>query len=128
MALALLTLVLLLAVSIFAEDDKPKPLYSLPLSNVPGKTITTFVLDYKPGAKSPPHRHGSSFVIAYVMSGEVRSKVNDGPVQVFKEGEMWTEQPGDHHAVAENASEEKPAKLLAVLIHESNDTNIFVVD
>ncbi len=36
----------------------------------------------------PPH---SAFITGYVLSGSIRSEVNDGKTQVFHAGEHWTE-------------------------------------
>ena len=55
------------------------------IPNIPGKSITGIVVDYAPGGKSPSHRHArSAFIVAYVLSGAIRSQVNDGPAQVFR--------------------------------------------
>ena len=43
------------------------------LPNVPGKSITAIVVNYAPGAKSVKHHHAGS-VLAYVLSGEIRSE------------------------------------------------------
>ena len=40
-----------------------------PISNVPGKSLTTLKITYEPGASTPPHRHGEAFVTAVVLSG-----------------------------------------------------------
>jgi len=85
-------------------------------------------VDYAPGVKSPPHRHGAAFILAYVLSGAIRSKVNDGQEMVFHAGESWTEKPGDHHVVSENASDTEPAKLLAIFVADSNDHDFVIWD
>ena len=55
-----------------------------PIPNLPGKRLVTHIVDYPPGASSAPHRHArSAFIYAYVLSGEVRSQVNDGPVTIL---------------------------------------------
>jgi quercetin dioxygenase-like cupin family protein len=54
--------------------------------------------------------------------------VNDGPAKVFRAGENWLEQPGDHHRVSANASDTEPAKLLAVFVVNSDDKNIVIDD
>ncbi|KAH7694764.1 hypothetical protein AAVH_38185 [Aphelenchoides avenae] len=109
----------------------PGELYSVPLANVPGKTVTSVIVEYGPGETSPPHMHGTSFVVAYVLEGAITSQVGHdghaGPLHTYKAGEMWLEQPGDHHLASSNASKDKGAKLLAVLIHNSNDTGIFTL-
>ena len=99
------------------------------IPNIPGKSITAIVVDYAPGGKSPSHRHArSAFIVAYVLSGAIRSQVNDGPVQVFHAGETWTEQPGSHHRVSENASATEPAKLLAIFVADSSETELTTND
>ena len=43
------------------------------------------------------------------------------PVQTYRQGENWVEQPGDHHVLAENTSQTEPAKLLVVFIADTGD-------
>src|SRR5215475_14436106 len=50
-----------------------------PIPNLPGKRLVNQIVDYPPGASSVPHRHGSALVYAYVLSGAVRSQVDDEP-------------------------------------------------
>jgi quercetin dioxygenase-like cupin family protein len=98
------------------------------ITNVPGKTLTGVVVDYAPGQKSPPHRHGNSFVLAYVLSGSIRSQVNDGKEHVFHAGESWSENPGDHHTMSENASDTEPARLLAIFVADSSEHTLVTWD
>lgn len=92
------------------------------LPNVPGKAMTSLIVDYLPGAGSRPHRHaGSAFVFAYVLSGAVRSKVGEEPARVYRVGEFWTEPPGAHHQISENASASEPARLLVVFVADQGD-------
>jgi quercetin dioxygenase-like cupin family protein len=86
------------------------------------------VVDYKPGGKSLPHRHGSAFVVAYVLSGSIRSRVNNGEYKIFRAGESWAEAPGDHHIMSENASETEHAKLFATFIADNKDKNLVTFD
>src|SRR5260370_42225282 len=84
---------------VFAADTvQPResiaPAFAEAMLNVPGKTMTALVVDYPPGGKSPAHRHGRAFVVGYVLSGSIRSRVNDGEQRVFHAGEHWTEKPG----------------------------------
>ena len=86
-------------------------------------------VEYGPGAASPSHRHPSSaFIYATVLEGEIRSQVNDGSARVYKVGEAWTEQPGDHHKVSANASDTKPARLLAIFVVHTADKEIVIPD
>ncbi len=104
------------------------PAFQHAIPNIPGKTVTSLVVEYKPGGKSLSHRHGSAYVIAYVLSGSIRSQVDDGKVQEFKAGESWTENPGAHHVISENASDTEPAKLLAIFIADTKEKNLVVFD
>jgi quercetin dioxygenase-like cupin family protein len=95
--------------------------YEHELPNVPGKSIKGVLVEYGPGGFSSAHTHpNSAFIYATVLEGAIRSQVNDGPVQVYKAGENFSEMPGDRHGVSENASKTKPAKLLAVFVVDSS--------
>jgi quercetin dioxygenase-like cupin family protein len=98
-----------------AAGDNAQVIFSQKLPNVPGKTLTAVSVDYAPKGKSAPHHH-AGVVFAYVVSGAIRSQVDDGPARVYQAGESFFEGPGAHHVVSENASDSKPAKLLAVFV------------
>jgi quercetin dioxygenase-like cupin family protein len=72
-------------------------------------------VSYWPGESSSAHRH-PGITIAYVLEGEIRSKVGDGPERTYTAGQMFIEMPRELHAVSANASATKPAKLLAILL------------
>ncbi|MEZ0000344.1 quercetin dioxygenase-like cupin family protein [Sinorhizobium fredii] len=56
------------------------PHFEKAIPNIPGKTLKAVIVDYPPGGASAPHSHAeSSFIFAHVLSGEIESKVNDGP-------------------------------------------------
>lgn len=105
------------------------PVFEQALPNVPGKTMTSVLVRYAPGGKSPSHTHSrTAFVFAYALSGSIRSQVNGGPVKVYRAGESWFEEPGAHHQISENASKTKPASLLAVFVADTGDRNLTVYD
>jgi quercetin dioxygenase-like cupin family protein len=54
--------------------------------------------------------------------------VDSGPVRVYRTGESWFEAPGARHAVSENASRSRPAKLLAVFVVDSGDDRLVLPD
>jgi len=92
------------------------------IPNIPGKSLIAVQVDYAPGAASPSHTHAkSAFIYAYVISGAIESKVNDGETRIYRSGESWSEQPGALHSISRNASKTEPAKLLAVFILDTND-------
>ncbi len=96
-----------------------------PIPNLPGKRFVSHIVDYPPGASSVAHRHANSALIyAYVLTGEIRSQVNDGPVRVYRAGEAWFEDPGSYHRVSANASSTQPARLLAVVIADEADEQL----
>ncbi|PQV53191.1 cupin domain-containing protein [Paraburkholderia sp. BL21I4N1] len=116
------------ASTVTAPRETIAPAFVEPIANVPGKTMTALIVDYAPGGKTPAHRHGQAFVIGYVLSGAIRSQVNGGETHVYHAGEHWTEKPGAHHTVSENASDTEPAKLLAIFVADSKDKDLVTVD
>ena len=130
----LLTATALAAVSILpasaqhddhAGDAKVTVVYDHALPNVPGKSIKGVLVEYGPGGSSPPHTHPSSaFIYATVLEGAIKSQVNDGPVKVYRAGENFSENPGDHHGVSANASTTRPARLLAVFVVDTSEKNL----
>ena len=132
-ALLLTAAAALFATSVAAETTAPganvSVVFDQELPNVPGKSMRAVLVEYEPGAGSPSHRHPSSaFIYARVLEGAIRSKVNDGPERTYKAGESWTEKPGDHHQVSQNASSTEPAKLLAIFVVDTSDTKIVIPD
>jgi quercetin dioxygenase-like cupin family protein len=105
--------------------DKVTPNFAQAITNIPGKSLIAVVVDYPPGGASVPHTHAkSSFIYAYVVSGSIESKVNDGPTRVYKAGESWSEPPGASHSISRNVSKTQPAKLLAVFVVDIDDKNL----
>jgi quercetin dioxygenase-like cupin family protein len=110
-----------------AKNAKVTLVYQHELPNVPGKSIKGVLVEYGPGGSSPAHMHAkSAFIYATVLEGAIRSQVNDGPVTVYEAGQNFSELPGDRHAVSANASETKPAKLLAVFVVDTNETQLTI--
>src|SRR5215510_1078703 len=85
--------------------------HELPDLTMKGWSVTAVEVSYAPGQSSGAHRH-PGITIAYVLEGEIRSKVGDGPEQTYTVGQMFLETPGQLHAVSRNGSTTKPAKLL----------------
>jgi quercetin dioxygenase-like cupin family protein len=91
-------------------------------TNVPGKSFESVTVSYPPGAKSEAHHHAkSAFIMAYVISGAIRSQIEGEPERVYHAGETWSEAPGAHHTISENASATEPAELLAVFLVDTGD-------
>jgi quercetin dioxygenase-like cupin family protein len=110
-----------------AGGDKRKVtlVYDQVLPNVPGKSIRGVLVEYEPGGFSAAHTHPkSAFIYATVLEGAIQSQVNDGPVITYHAGESWSERPGDRHRVSANASDTEPARLLAVFVLDTSETEL----
>ena len=109
------------------KNAKVTLVYQHELPNCPGKSIKGVLVEYGPGGYSPGHTHAkSAFIYATVLEGAIRSQINDGPVTVYRAGQSFSELPGDRHAVSANASETQPAKLLAVFVVDTNETELTI--
>ncbi|MFD6198864.1 cupin domain-containing protein [Mycobacteriaceae bacterium NPDC060252] len=98
-------------------------------TNIPGKSLISVTVSYPPGTKSEAHHHAkSAFIMAYVISGAIRSQVEGEPARVYHTGETWHEAPGAHHTIGENASTTEPAELLAVFLLDTGDGPLTVDD
>src|SRR4051794_31060565 len=81
------------------------PVFQHAIPNVPGRSMLAVVVTYPPSGKSAAHRHApSAFIYAYVLSGAIRSQVDDQPSKIYHAGEGFYENPGAQHRVSENAS------------------------
>jgi quercetin dioxygenase-like cupin family protein len=125
--LSTVALGMLLVTSASAGDDtggkaKVTVVFDHALPNVKGKSMKGVLVEYKPGGSSPAHTHpDSAFIYATILTGAIRSKVNDGPEKVYRAGENFAEMPGDRHAVSANASNTEPASLLAVFVVDTGE-------
>ena len=115
--------------AIAQDQEQVKVVFEHALPNVEGKRMVAVMVSYPPGGKSLAHRHAASaFIYAYVLSGAIRSQVDNDPVKVFHAGEGFYEMPGSHHRISENASEKEPASLLAVFVIDSKDAPLTTPD
>lgn len=111
------------------ETSKVTLVFDHALPNVPGKSLKSFLVEYGPGGSTPAHTHAkSAFIYATVLEGEIQSSVNGGPVVTYRAGESFSENPGDRHSVSANASQTKPAKLLAVFVVDSDEKELTTLD
>ena len=112
-----------------ARNAKVTQVYQHALPGIPGKSIKGVLVEYGPGGYSPSHTHAKSAIIyATVIEGAVRSQVGDGPVVTYRTGQNWTETPGAHHRVSANASQTRPAKILAVFVVDDADAELTIPD
>ena len=91
--------------------------HALPDLTLNNWTATAMEITFAPGENTPSHRH-PGITIAYVLEGEIRSKIGDEPGKTYSAGQMFLETPNQLHSNSGNASTTKPAKLLAILLAE----------
>ena len=102
-------------------EARPRPSVTIQSSHalpgMPGKKMTTVLVEFPPGGLSPEHHHGGSLHVQ-VLSGTVRSQLAGSPVGIYKAGDSFFEPMGITHLFAENMSKTEPAQLLAVIVHD----------
>ena len=105
------------AAPLAAQHPEPKVtvVSSRDLADVPGKEQVIITVDYAPGGADQVHRHNADAFV-YVLEGSVVEQVKGGKPVTLTVGQTFFEGPDDIHVVGRNASDTKPARLLAVLI------------
>ena len=127
--LALTAIALGVSPGLAQNVEQVKPVFEHVIPNVEGKSMVVVVVTYPPGGKSPAHHHArSAFIYAHVLSGAIRSQVDDEPAKVYQVGEGFYEVPGSHHRISENASDRAPASLLAIFVVDSKDKPLTIPD
>jgi quercetin dioxygenase-like cupin family protein len=97
------------------------------LPDIPGKTMTTMLVDYPPNGFTPRHRHPGN-VTAIVLKGMIRSQLLGGPAVDYKKGQSWFEPPGAIHLFAENPSKTESAQMLAIFVADSDCGALVIPD
>lgn len=120
----LATSLMLASISAFAHEpvynqEKTSVLQEHALTNVPGKKTIMLTVDYAPGEATVPHSHTGT-AVAYVLEGEITSRVNDEKAIIYKAGQSFYEPAGSRHFESSNASQTRPAKLLVVMVMDDN--------
>ena len=117
MTTTLVALVLLCAITSPALAQQPDvvTVMSKELADIPGKEVVMITVEFPPGGADPVHRHNAHGFI-YVLEGAVVMQVKGGKEVTLTPGQSFYEGPEDVHVVGRNASNTRPAKLLAVLV------------
>ena len=96
--------------------------FDLPNLSLDDWEVTISHVEFPPGRVGSAHRH-AGFVLAYVLKGEVVTKISgQGPARVYKVGEMFFEPPGSVHEESGNPSQTEPATLLAMIFAKKGST------
>ena len=112
-----LSLLLLFLMTNTATAQQPDlvSLMSKDLTDIPGKEVLMFTVEYPPGGADPVHRHDAHGFI-YVLEGSVVMQVRGGKEVTLGPGQTFYEGPDDIHVVGRNASTTRPAKFLVMLV------------
>ncbi|WP_368564751.1 cupin domain-containing protein [Pseudoxanthomonas sp. UTMC 1351] len=103
------------------NDDAPPPVVThvmtQALPDYPGKEALMITVEFPPGGVDPIHRHDAHGFI-YVLEGSIVMGVAGGKEVTLTPGQSFHEGPKDLHTVGRNASKEKPAKFLVLLLKD----------
>jgi quercetin dioxygenase-like cupin family protein len=91
------------------------------IDGLPGQQFSVVRVEYAPGEAGETHYHTAPLV-AYVVSGALRSRVGEGPERVYYAGESFYEPPDAIHHVSANASTTEPVIFIAVFVAPANTT------
>jgi quercetin dioxygenase-like cupin family protein len=116
-AISLLLLSLMTSAVRGAQELNIVTVMSKDLVGLPGKEVLMITVEYPPGWSDPVHRHNAQGFV-YVLEGAVVMQVKGGKEVTLTPGQSFYEGPDDVHVVGRNASTDKPAKLLIVLLKD----------
>jgi quercetin dioxygenase-like cupin family protein len=81
-----------------------------------GLVVHAIRVDYAPaGFTHGTHRHPAGAYV-YVIDGSVMFQLDDREPVILKAGDSFYEPPGALHAVSRNASDQRPASLIAFFV------------
>jgi quercetin dioxygenase-like cupin family protein len=112
-----LLLLFLMTSPVMAQPPDVATVMSKELADIPGKEVVMITVEFPPGGSDPVHRHDAHGFI-YVLEGSVVMQVKGGKEVTLTPGQSFYEGPQDVHVVGRNASNTRPAKLLAVLVKD----------
>jgi quercetin dioxygenase-like cupin family protein len=108
----------------FAQTPEASPgqrsteLFNRVMDDVLGHRLTVRLTERDPGNGSAAHRHPGSHTVGYILEGSYEVKINDGPVQTLKPGEVFYEPPNALHAISRNASAAQPLRYLVIQVSD----------
>ena len=100
-----------------AQEPNVVTVMSKDLTDIPGKEGLMITVEYPPGGSDPVHRHNAHGFI-YVLEGSVVMQVKGGKEVTLTPGQSFYEGPDDVHVVGRNASTDRPAKFLVLLVKD----------
>jgi quercetin dioxygenase-like cupin family protein len=115
--IAVICAVMLVRATPVHTQSKANTLLTQELANLENKEVLMLTVEYGPGQSSAPHRH-NAHTFVYVLEGAVVMGVGGKDPVKLEVGQTFYEAPDDVHAVARNASDTRPAKILVTMIKE----------
>ena len=113
-----------------AHDGPPPPVVTdvmrRALPDQPGKEALMLTVEYPPGGADPVHRHDAHGFI-YVLEGSIVMGVAGGEEVTLTAGQSFYEGPADLHTVGRNASKDRPAKFLVLLLKDADKPAVIPV-
>ena len=83
--------------------------------------LATFIVDYQPGGSAVLQRTPTSgYVLVHVLSGAIRAQAWGAGLGTYREGQSWVLPAFAYNITSKNASTDKPARALVLLV-TSND-------
>src|SRR5262245_23366015 len=101
-----------------APGQRSTELFNRVMDDVLGRRLTVRLTERDPGNGSGAHRHPGSHTVGYILEGTCAVKIDDGPVQTLKPGEVFYEAPNALHAISRNASKTAPLKYLVIQVSD----------
>ena len=97
------------------------------IEKLDGKDASATVVEvtFEPRQEDASHRHAGP-VFGYVLDGEYEHAIDDQPVKTYKAGETFYEPSGSLHRVARNPSSKTRTRLLAVILHPRDASQITI--
>jgi len=93
----------------------PKILFTKQLpASVKKDEVRVVLVTFAPGEVSNAHRHPMA-TVGYVLEGSIESTF-EGVKHIYKQGEVFWEEPGGLHNQTRNLSRTKEAKLVAFFV------------
>jgi quercetin dioxygenase-like cupin family protein len=103
------------------------PVMTQKLPEYPGKEALVLNVEYPPGAADPVHRH-DAHAFVYVLEGSIVMGVAGGKPITLTPGQTFHEGPNDLHTIGRNASNDKPAKFLVLLLKDIDKPALIPAD
>ena len=83
------------------------------------------MLEYPPGVAAPLHNHPVA-ATGFIVEGDVVSQWEGGEIEAYTAGDSFIDLGGTMHLRSENASMEKPLKMLVSYVIRVGEANVFL--